>query len=217
MLFKWSFSSMKKIVLPALAAVISAGGIVFAAGGAEANCAKIHPTQHGEVYLMRGLANIFSLGLDVYGQELSKHGIENCVYNHSYWQSLVNDIVERSYNGELSQPVMIVGHSLGANIAPKMATALAKNNIEVAYVAMLDPVEPTHVGGHVDEIFNYYLPKRNKDNKLYPSGNFDGYLENVNVAKFGGYDHFNIDEKAQLKEIILTRVIEKSSEAGASN
>lgn len=180
---------------------------------AFANCARITPTQPGEVYLMRGLANIFSLGLDQYGKELSQRGIANCVFNHSHWESLVNDIIERSYRGAVSEPIMIVGHSLGAGIAPKMATALARHNIRVAYVAMLDPVEPTRVGGEVQEIINYYLPKRNKDNKLYPSNDFSGALDNVNPGTFGKIDHFNIDENPNLKGVILTKIVENAKPA----
>ena len=180
--------------------------------GANAACAKITPTQPGEVYLMRGLANIFSLGLDQYGKELSGRGIENCVFNHSHWQSIVNDIVERSYRNAVSEPIMIVGHSLGAGVAPKMATSLARHNIAVAYVAMLDPVEPTQVGGEVEEIINYYLPKKKKDNKLYASSDFSGELDNVNPRKFGDIDHFNIDENRNLKGVILTKIVEYAKE-----
>ena len=194
-----------------------AGSFLFNTNAAQAACAKITPTKPGEVYLMRGLANIFSLGLDQYGKELASRGIENCVFNHSTWQSLVNDIIERSYSGNISEPIMIVGHSLGAGVAPKMATALAKYNIQVAYVAMLDPVEPTRVGGEVEEIINYYLPKRNKDNHLYPGQGFNGELANVNAQEFGGVDHFNIDEKPNLKGVILTKVIEKSDAASQGN
>jgi hypothetical protein len=179
---------------------------------ANAACAKITPTQPGEVYLMRGLANIFSLGLDQYGKELSSRGIENCVFNHSHWQSIVNDIVERSYRNAVSEPIMIVGHSLGAGVAPKMATALARHNIAVAYVAMLDPVEPTQVGGEVEEIINYYLPKKNKDNTLYAAGDFSGELDNINPRKFGDIDHFNIDENPNLKGVILTKIVENAKE-----
>lgn len=179
------------------------------AGASEslANCAKIKPRAPGEVYFMRGLANIFSLGLDQFGKELSKLGVENCVFNHSVWQSLANDIVERSYRGEVSFPVIIIGHSLGANIAPKMATIIGRHNIPVAYVVMLDPVEPTFVGKNVEEIRNYYLPKRN-DNTLHPLQDFDGDLENVNVKRFGGFDHFNIDENRQLRDLMKSRIID---------
>ncbi len=195
-----------------VAATLLIGISGMMANQAHAACAKITPTQPGEVYLMRGLANIFSLGLDQYGKELSGRGIENCVFNHSHWQSIVNDIVERSYRNAVSEPIMIVGHSLGAGVAPKMATSLARHNIAVAYVAMLDPVEPTQVGGEVEEIINYYLPKKNKDNKLYASSDFAGELDNVHPGKFGDIDHFNIDENRNLKGVILTKIVEYAKE-----
>jgi hypothetical protein len=201
---------MKFRNLVAAAFVIGVSGVL--ANPAHAACAKVTATQPGEVYLMRGLANIFSLGLDQYGKELSSRGIENCVFNHSHWQSIVNDIIERSYQNAVSEPIMIVGHSLGAGVAPKMATALARHNIAVAYVAMLDPVEPTQVGGEVEEIINYYLPKKKKDNTLYAASDFSGELDNVNPRKFGDIDHFNIDENPKLKGVILTKIIERAKE-----
>ena len=198
---------MKRVILSvAMSAAITLMTMPFSSE-AQADCARIKPTRPGEVYLLRGLANIFSLGLDQFGKELSKLGVENCVFNHSVWQSLANDIVERSYRGEVSFPVIIIGHSLGANIAPKMATIIGRHNIPVAYVVMLDPVEPTFVGKNVEEIRNYYLPKRN-DNTLHPLQDFDGDLENVNVKRFGGFDHFNIDENRQLRDLMKSRIID---------
>ena len=172
---------------------------------ASAQCARIKPTRPGEVYLLRGLANIFSLGLDEMGKDLSKAGIENCVFNHSVWESLADDIKERSYKGEVSYPVIIIGHSLGAGAAPRLATRLGKQGIPVTYVVMFDPVEPTVVGANVLEIINYYLPKR-KDNKLYPGQTFDGLLENVNMAQYGGFTHLNIDKNKQLHRLIYEKI-----------
>ena len=191
----------------AAAALLGAFLAFTMAPAALAACAKIKPRAPGEIYFMRGLANIFSLGLDEFGKEMSKLGVENCVFNHSVWQSLANDIVERSYRGEVSPPIIIIGHSLGANIAPKMATIIGQHNIPVSFVVMLDPVEPTFVGKNVEEIRNYYLPKRN-DNTLHPLQDFDGDLENVNVKRFGGFDHFNIDENRQLRNVMKSRIIE---------
>ena len=196
-------NQMLKVATAALAVLVMAGSVDLA----HANCAKVRPSKPGEVYFMRGLANIFSLGLDEFGKEMSKLGVENCVFNHSVWQSLANDIVERSYRGEVSPPIIIIGHSLGANIAPKMATIIGQHNIPVSFVVMLDPVEPTFVGKNVEEIRNYYLPKRN-DNTLHPLQDFDGDLENVNVKRFGGFDHFNIDENRQLRNVMKSRIIE---------
>ena len=175
---------------------------------AQAECAKIRPTKPGEVYFMRGLANIFSLGLDAFAKEISSLGIENCVFNHTHWQAVVNDVVERGYKNEVSEPVIIVGHSLGANIAPLMASRIGSHGIKVYYVAMMDPVEPTRVGKNVQQIENYYLPKA-KDTLLRPTGEFDGDLRNINLKQWRqGFDHFNIDEKKSLRSIIKKRILE---------
>ncbi|MBL4726133.1 MAG: hypothetical protein JKY83_05580 [Rhizobiaceae bacterium] len=132
------------------------------------------------------------------------------MFNHKHWRNLADDIVERARKGQASFPIVIIGHSLGANAAPKMATLIGQNNIKVSYVVMLDPVEPTKVGKNVQKIVNYYLPKR-KDNKLYAGNSFKGNLENVNVKKFGGFDHFNIDENEDLRKTMYTYTLELSN------
>lgn len=191
--------------------ILIALGVTFLSGtvSAQASCAKIEPTKPGEVYFMRGLANIFSLGLDAFAAEVSGHGIRNCVFNHSRWEVLVDEIIERERRGQLSKPLMIIGHSLGANIAPTMASAIGRAGIPVSYVVMLDPVEPTVVGANVLEIHNYYLPKR-KDTKLYAGSTFEGILENYNLRIVGGFDHFNVDENRPLRDLMERRVLELS-------
>lgn len=193
----------------ALSAVVAA--MVLSPVAANANCANIKPKRPGEVYLLRGLANIFSLGLDQTGATFSKMGIRNCVFNHKHWRSLADDIVERAAKGQVSFPVVIIGHSLGAGVAPKMATLIGKFNNEVSYVVMLDPVEPTVIGKNVQRIVNYYLPKKRKSNILRAGRGFSGVLENVNVKKLGGFDHFNIDENKDLKKIMFTYTLELSN------
>lgn len=184
---------------------------------ANAGCAKIKPTKPGEVYLLRGLANIFSLGLDDDGKRFSKHGIENCVFNHRHWRALADDIVERGRNKEISFPIVIIGHSLGANVAPQMATLIGKHNIPVSYVVMLDPVEAETVGKNVLEIVNVYLPKR-KDTLLRAAPGFTGELTNVDVSIYGKtFDHFNIDNNKALSKAIYERTLELSDAQTAEN
>lgn len=177
---------------------------------ASAGCTKIKPTRPGEIYLLRGLANIFSLGLDDAGKQFSKHGFENCVFNHHHWRALADDIVERGREKQISFPIIIVGHSLGANAAPLMANLIGKHNIPVSYVVMMDPVESRTVGKNVLEIINLYLPKR-KDTLLYAGSGFTGKLENINLKKYGKtFDHFNIDNNKPLRAAIYKRTLELS-------
>ena len=184
--------------------------ILLGVTAVNAKCAKIKPTRPGEVYLLRGLANIFSLGLDDAGKKFSKHGFENCVFNHHHWRALADDIVERGREKQISFPIIIVGHSLGANAAPLMANLIGKHNIPVSYVVMMDPVESRTVGKNVLEITNLYLPKR-KDTLLYAGPDFTGKLKNINLKKYGKtFDHFNIDNNKPLRAAIYKRTLELS-------
>lgn len=201
--------ALRTLLRPCGSALIAVGLVAGLAGAAQAACAKVKQTRPGEVYLLRGLANIFSLGLDEMGKQFTSYGMENCVFNHSVWQSLANDILERSYKGEVNFPVIIIGHSLGAGAAPQLATTLGKHGVPTAYVVMFDPVEPTRAGANVQEIINFYLPKR-QDNLVRPTGDFTGKLSNVNLARFGGFTHLNIDYNKDLRRIVYRRTLELS-------
>jgi thioesterase domain-containing protein len=194
-----------------------AGGSLVLAGQAQAACSKMTPTRPGEIYLWRGLANVFSLGMDEMGKQFSKMGIENCVYNHSGWNAAAQELVERYRKKEkISYPIVIIGHSLGAGVSPEMATYLAERGIPVSYVVMYDPVVPTQVGGNVKSIVNYFIRKPNKDKNLYAMADFQGTLENIDMSGRRDIDHFNIDKKPDLHKIVYERVLAESDAATAA-
>lgn len=182
-------------------------GVFSSTIAAHANCSKISPDKQGEVYFLRGLANIFSLGLDVMAKRVSEDGLQNCVFNHHHWNTLAGDLIARNSLGQISYPVIIVGHSLGANVAPLLATKLGAHNIPVSYVVMLDPVEAEPVGPNVQEVVNYYLPKH-KETRIFAAEGFTGTIENINVHLRGGINHFNIDENPAIWDEIHHRIKE---------
>lgn len=197
------------------AGFIAALSSMLATSTAFAKCSTFKPKRPGEVYLIRGLANVFSLGMDTMSKEFTKLGIQNCVANHSVWTGLAQDVIERNYSNAVNYPVIIVGHSLGAGVAPKMATRLGKNNIEVAYVVMYDPVEPTQVGKNVDQIINYYLNSKSKDKILRAGAGFSGDLQNIDLRGQGNVDHFNIEDNRQLQQIVYDRTMDLSNAIAA--
>ena len=199
---------MKRIstVCCLIAAIVST--ILLSTAATEAKQRYI-AKRPGEVVFLRGLANVFSLGLDTLSDELKKYGVYSYVHNHKAWEKVGQQIIAKSRKGQLSYPVIIIGHSLGAGASPKLATMLGRQGIAVQYMVMLDAVEPLPVTNFVEDAINYYLPKRRGQNMISPSRDFEGHYENVNVKeRLQGIDHFNIDENEILRGQMTKRIFE---------
>jgi len=142
-------------------------------------------TRTGEIYLLRGLANVFSRGMDVMGARLVRKGVDARVYNHAAWKDLAENIVARKKKGTVSYPIIIMGHSLGANASVKMAKYLGDRGVRVSYVVAFDPTVTTKVGKNVRHVINYYLPNDDHTNIVRKAAGFKGSLTNRRVTKIG--------------------------------
>lgn len=196
----------------ALAAALSAFGTAHQADAKN----RYVPKRPGEVIFLRGLANLFSLGLDTLAAELKKYGVYSQVYNHSEWEAVGAQLVAKHERGQLSYPLVIIGHSLGAGASPKLATMLGRRDIAVQYMVMLDAVEPLRVTNLVVDAVNFYLPKKRGQNLATSSADFLGQYVNVNVKEqLGGIDHFNIDENETLRGQMTRRIFDLIAEQEA--
>ena len=77
------------------------------------------------VYLLRGLMNIFSLGMDTLAEKIQRRGIYATIHNHAEWQALA-DQPAAAYHAGKEGPIIIVGHSLGADAVMEMSAYLPK-------------------------------------------------------------------------------------------
>ncbi|GIL02635.1 MAG: hypothetical protein BroJett030_25340 [Alphaproteobacteria bacterium] len=159
----------------------------------------------GEVYLMRGLMDVFSRGIDEMAAKINRAGVYALNTSYTNWQPLADEIIAREKRGEVSHPVIIVGHSLGANDASKMATYLGARGVKVAYVVGFDPTEPGYLGKNVDKVVNYYLP--NGDNRMYKTSGFKGTLQNVSVTDIDGISHTTIEKNPTLQNRVIGRIV----------
>ena len=71
------------------------------------------------VYLLRGVLNIFSLGLDDIAAKLRAQGIPVTVANFASWSSLADEAAAEYKSGRL-KTIILVGHSSGATALPDM-------------------------------------------------------------------------------------------------
>ena len=95
---------------------------------------------HGQVYLLRGLANIWSRGLDKFGEQLEANGVRWSIHNHRKWKELGAEAAENYKKDKTFGPIIIVGHSLGADAAILMAEEIGDAGVPVRLLITFDGV-----------------------------------------------------------------------------
>jgi pimeloyl-ACP methyl ester carboxylesterase len=156
------------------------------------------------VYLMRGLLNIFSLGMDQLAAQIARNGVDASVYNHSVEESAVGAIVQKYRAGDHG-PYILVGHSLGADAVMVMAQQLNAQNVPVALVVPFDGTESYAAPGNVNCVVN--LTQR-KYAYVQAGPGFHGKLSNVDVSSDTTIDHVTIDKSPRLQAMALKEILQ---------
>jgi len=155
------------------------------------------------VYLLRGLLNIFSLGMDTLAEELNRRGVYATVHNHTEWQSLA-DQAAANYRAGKEGPIILIGHSLGADAVMEMAAYLGHKGIPVALVVPFDGTQSFQASDNVARVVN--LTQRDYAYMRRGPG-FHGSLANVDVSSDPNIDHINIDKSPRLHARVISEVL----------
>lgn len=161
----------------------------------------------GEIYLLRGLANVFSRGMDTLGAKMVRSGLDARVYNHAAWRELADNIIARSKKKQVSYPIVIMGHSLGANASTMMAKFLGDRGVKVEYVVQFDPTVTTFVGKNVKRVINFYLPLEDNRNVVKRAPGFKGVMKNINVRGVRNLKHTTVEKDANFHSQVLKRTL----------
>jgi hypothetical protein len=160
-----------------------------------------HAARHSgkaHVYLMRGLLNVFSLGLDAIAVRLNQHGIQATVHNHMEADAIADEAIQACKNGNENE-IILVGHSLGASAVVEMADRMSAAGVRAALVVSLDPVTKTTAHGSAYRIINYYIS--NGVGQVVDRGSsFHGSLQNVDIKNdpaHGGHMFITTSELVQ--------------------
>src|SRR5258708_9160816 len=130
--------------------------ILFAVGVSSATFAGPIPATNKKVYMLRGLTNVLSPGIDQLAEELPKRNISATVANHLFWNSLATEAIQDCRSGRVSS-IVLVGHSLGASAAASMAEQLQQAGVHVALMVTFDPVVRITVPDNVHLLRNFYI------------------------------------------------------------
>jgi hypothetical protein len=185
-------------------AIAMALGIPLLVGLATATQAA--PTSHRgvHVYLLRGVMNVFSLGMDQIAAELQQQGIDATVNNHLAWPVLAEEAAADYKSGRV-RTIILVGHSAGAAAVTQMVNRLGELGVPVKLAIGLDPVSQTTASGHVGSYVNYYVGN-GAGEPVRRGPQFTGVLRNVDVEKMPDVGHFTIDKNAALQARIISSI-----------
>ncbi|MCX7323406.1 MAG: hypothetical protein NTZ14_03020 [Hyphomicrobiales bacterium] len=169
-------------------------------------------TGQTEVYLLRGLFNVFSLGMDELGRKLAAAGIKAHVVNHAEWSSIASSIIESRSRGQGPARLVLIGHSLGGNDIILLAEKLGRNGVPVDLLIPVDATAPNPVPANVMRATNYFQSNNGFGSPLRAGPGFRGQLINadlvtnrpdLNSAELG---HTSIDKSPRIHREIVGMV-----------
>lgn len=203
-----------------ITALIGAAGCSSMTPGQMKNVEPITTNKRvGSVYLMRGWIGVFSTGIDQLGDRLNETGIHAEVFQESQTASLADAIGARYKNIPQHEPLVLVGHSYGADSVVAVARRLQKYDVKIDLLVTLDPVTPERVPGNVLMAYNLYqsgaldaLPFL-RGIPLKPDEPGPKTLKNMNIRSDRkeliepGLDHFNIEKKKKIQDDVIKQIM----------
>ena len=168
--------------------------------------AKAAPTQAAattHVYLLRGVLNIFSLGLDTIGARLEAQGVPVTVANFVSWSSLADEAAT-AYKAGRIKTIVLVGHSSGATALPDMIAKLNQLGVPVKLAIGLDSVFKTKLTTGAERYINIYIGDGPGEPVRAASG-LRGKLDNVDV-RGTGVGHISIDKNEAIQRRVIAEI-----------
>jgi len=183
------------------------------------------PTQQhlraGHVYCMRGWLGIFSTGMDTLADKIDKPpvGIPCVSVANEEWGRLKRWLVAEHQKGSIKDPLVLLGHSWGADDQIRVAQYLKDAGITVDLLVLIDPVTPPKVPTNVKRVYCVYkshpttdwfpfwrgVPADVEDPRKTP-------LENINLRTANlGFDtsqvgHVNIEKSDLVHKMVIDEI-----------
>jgi thioesterase domain-containing protein len=175
---------------------------------AAAKPGKAAPTKvttDTRVYLLRGLLNVFSLGMDALQERLSLMGFDAEVDNHNGWLTIANKIVDDRKKGH-NGAVVLIGHSLGADVLFQLTERLEKDNVPVRLVVFFDPTISHDISRNVEHALNLYQLNGFGRKVTAPKG-YKGELVNMDLSGDASIGHGSIDKSEKLHDLVIAKIM----------
>jgi pimeloyl-ACP methyl ester carboxylesterase len=141
--------------------------------------------------------------MDSLTEELKRRGVDATVHGYGEWQTLA-DQAAANYKAGKEAPIILIGHSYGADAVMVMAAYLGRKGVPVAMVVPFDASKSFAASDNVGRVLN--LTQRDY---AYMRGGpgFHGTLDNVDVSSDKSINHINIDKSPRLHARVVAEVL----------
>lgn len=175
--------------------------------------APLQPTKAASVYLFRGFLGVFSLGMDDLNRKLVSAGVKTKLLGHTQWAGVVDEIVaEAKLNPKGRYPIVLVGHSLGANAALVLAERLGEKGVPVTLVLTVDPTVGRPLSPTVGHYLNIYQQNNGFGVPLDVVGISPKRVQNENILddaklKKAEITHFTLDKNGDIQQQMFDAIM----------
>jgi len=162
----------------------------------------------GHVYLIRGLiGEVFSRGLDTLADKLRLAGVPASVHSSYSVGGLAEDVIQ-NYRREPG-PIILIGHSTGADAAISIAQRLREASIPVGIVFGFDPTPIASLVPDNVELFINLFQKTNPigGGVVKSGGGFKGRLINVDLREHSEIIHITLDKSPKIHNAVVAEIL----------
>jgi hypothetical protein len=183
--------------------------LIFLAGSqqnllaAPARGAALGPAEV-QVDLFRGLADVFSRGMDTLTHRLNQEGYSARVYSTNQWPTAAQRIANQSMR-QHKVIVVLIGHSLGGNAIFDAAYDLDQRNIPVELLVSFDATNPRPVPKNVLHVVNFFQ-QNGFGKQVAPGPDFKGELTNIDLTAETGLSHTTIEKSPRLHAMVMRKI-----------
>ena len=176
--------------------------------------------REGYVYCILGWLGIWSRGMDVIAQRTDAElGVQATSLANQEWEKLASFIKTQHEASRWSGPLILVGHSIGADDQVRVAKLLNAGNVPVDLLILIDPDAPPTIPANVRHCLNVFKSHPAVDYvpifrgvKVHAADPTRTLIENIDLrtTKVGfdtrAINHFNIAEIKGVQDMVLTEI-----------
>jgi hypothetical protein len=165
----------------------------------------------GKAYIFRGMGGrIASFEMDRLSEKLEKSGVDAETYNHFNWSGPADEAIARYKRQNGNFPIMLVGHSAGADASVSFAHKLKQAGVPVSLIVSFDPTRrPKAVPPNVDRFINIYQSLNFFGGGFVsPGSDFRGHYASIDLKNYWEVLHVNMVKMRGLQDQIIAKMIQ---------